>query len=139
MNINSLNRFIDAQDSMYQTALREIKNGRKCSHWIWYIFPQLRGLGSSEMAYTYGISGIKEAEEYLAHPILSARLIEITEALLTHKGKDIYDIMGDIDDMKLKSCMTLFALISEEGSVFHQVLDSFYDGKMDSTTLNFIK
>lgn len=86
------------------------------------------------MAYTYGINGIEEAKEYLNHPVLSKRLIEFTEALLTHKGKDIYDIMGDIDDMKLKSCMTLFALISEEGSVFHQVLETFYDGEMDYKT-----
>lgn len=138
MDINSLNRFIEAQDRMYQTALSEIKSGCKYSHWIWFIFPQLRGLGRSEMAYNYGISGREEAEAYLAHPILSARLIEITEALLTHKDKNVYAIMGGIDTKKLKSSMTLFALISEEGSVFHQVLDSFYDGKMDIETITLI-
>ena len=139
MDINSLNRFLEAQDRMYQTALSEIKSGRKYSHWIWFIFPQLRGLGRSNMAYTYGISGIKEAKEYLAHPILSARLIEITEALLTHKGKNIYAIMGDTDAMKLKSSMTLFAHISEEGSVFHQVLDCFYNNSPDAYTLSLIR
>lgn len=139
MDINSLDRFLEAQDRMCQTALSEIKKGSKRSHWMWFIFPQLRGLGRSNMAYTYGINGIEEAKKYLEHPVLSERLIEITEALLTHKRKDIYDIMGDIDDIKLKSSMTLFALISEEGSVFHQVLESFYDGEMDDVTLQFIK
>ena len=139
MDINSLNRFIDAQDRMYQTALSEIKSGHKYSHWIWFIFPQLRGLGRSNMSYAYGISGRKEAEEYLAHPILSERLIEISEALLTHKGKNIYAIMGGIDTKKLKSSMTLFAHISEEGSVFHQVLESFFDGEMDEITLRLLK
>ena len=123
---------------MYPIALKEIQNGEKESHWMWYIFPQLRGLGRSQMAYAYGINGIEEAKAYLAHPVLSARLIEITEALLTYKGKDIYDIMGDIDDMKLHSSMTLFALISEDGSVFHQVLDCFFDGEMDEYTIKHI-
>ena len=138
MDINSLDRFLEAQERMYEISLSEIKKGSKRSHWMWFIFPQLRGLGRSNMAYTYGINGIEEAKEYLNHPVLSSRLIEITEALLAHKGKDIYDIMGDIDDMKLKSCMTLFALISEEGSVFHQVLDCFFGGKMDEVTAKLI-
>ena len=128
MEINSLNRFIDAQNYMYETALTEIKNGMKISHWIWFVFPQLRGLGRSDMAYKYGINGIEEAKEYLAHPVLSARLTEISEALLVHKNKDIEYIMGGIDAMKLRSSMTLFALVSEENSVFHQVLDCFYNG-----------
>lgn len=135
MDINSLNRFLEAQERMYDIALKEIKNGKKKSHWMWYIFPQLRGLGKSRMSYVYGINGIEEAKAYLEHPVLSARLIEITEALLTHRGKDIYDIMGDIDDLKLKSSMTLFALVSKEHSLFHQALGSFYDGKIDENTL----
>ena len=139
MEINSLNRFIDAQNYMYETALTEIKNGMKMSHWIWFIFPQLRGLGRSDMAYKYGINGIEEAKEYLAHPVLSARLTEISEALLVHKNKDIEYIMGGIDAMKLRSSMTLFALVSEEDSVFHQVLDCFYDGEMDEYTIKLIK
>ena len=138
MDINSLDRFLEAQESMYETALKEIKNGKKKTHWMWYIFPQLRGLGKSRMSYVYEINGIEEARVYLKHPVLSARLIEITEALLTHKGKDIYDIMGDIDDMKLQSSMTLFALASEEHSLFHQVLDCFYNGEFDLQTIKLI-
>ena len=138
MDICSLNRFLEAQKIMYETALEEIKKGEKESHWIWYIFPQLRGLGYSPKAYTYGIDGLEEAKAYLEHPVLSARLIEITEALLTHRGKDIEDIMGDIDALKLRSSMTLFALISEPKSVFHRVLEVFYDSKMDEMTLGLL-
>ena len=129
MDICSLNRFLEAQKIMYETALEEIKKGEKESHWIWYIFPQLRGLGYSPKAYTYGIDGLEEAKAYLEHPVLSARLIEITEALLTHRGKDIEDIMGDIDALKLRSSMTLFALISEPKSVFHRVLEASVIGR----------
>ena len=139
MNINSLDRFLEAQEHAYAIALEEIKNGMKISHWIWFIFPQLRGLGRSDMAYKYGINGIEEAKEYLAHPVLSARLTEISEALLVHKNKDIEYVMGGIDAMKLRSSMTLFALVSEENSVFHKVLDCFYDGEMDDYTKKLIK
>lgn len=135
MDINSLDRFLEAQERMYETALKEIKNGEKESHWMWYIFPQLRGLGRSQMAYAYGINGLKEAKAYLDHPVLSARLIEISEALLELKDQDIEDILGDIDAMKLRSSMTLFALISKDGSVFHQVLDCFYNGNIDEQTI----
>lgn len=138
MDINSLDRFLEAQERMHEIALKEIKNGEKESHWMWYIFPQLRGLGKSQMAYAYGINGLEEAKAYLAHPVLSARLIEISEALLEHKGKDIEDILGDIDAMKLRSSMTLFALISEGGSIYHNVLDCFYNGKTDSYTIELI-
>ena len=135
MDINSLDRFLEAQERMYETALKEIKNGEKESHWMWYIFPQLRGLGRSQMAYVYGINGLEEAKAYLEHPDLSARLIEITEALLEHKDQDIEDILGDIDAMKLRSSMTLFALISETRSIFHQALDYFYNGNIDEQTI----
>ena len=138
MDINSLDRFLEAQERMYETALKEIKNGKKKTHWMWYIFPQLRGLGRSRMSYVYGINGIEEARAYLEHPVLSARLIEITETLLAHKGKDIYDIMGDIDAMKLKSSMTLFTLVSKEHSPFHQVLENFYDGEMDEVIIRLV-
>lgn len=139
MDINSLDRFLEAQERIYEIALKEIRNGEKESHWMWYIFPQLRGLGKSRMAYAYGINGLEEAKAYLAHPVLSARLIEISEALLKHKDQDVEDILGDIDAMKLRSSMTLFALISEEGSVFHQVLNCFYDGEMDELTKQLIE
>ncbi len=138
MDINSLDRFLEAQERMYPIALKEIMNGEKESHWMWYIFPQLRGLGKSQMAYAYGINGLEEAKAYLEHPVLSARLIEISEALLEHKDQDIEDILGDIDAMKLRSSMTLFALISEDESVFHQMLDSFYNGKRDKFTLEIV-
>ena len=137
MDICSLNRFTEAQERTYAIALEEIKRGEKQSHWMWYIFPQLRGLGRSPMAHTYGISGLEEARAYLAHPVLSARLTEISEALLQHQ-KAPEAIFGEIDAMKLRSSMTLFALVSESGSVFHQVLQQFYNGEMDRKTLELV-
>lgn len=139
MDINSLDRFLEAQERMYEIALKEIKNGEKESHWMWYIFPQLRGLGKSQMAYAYGINGLEEAKSYLDHPILSTRLIEISEALLKHKDQNIEDILGGIDAMKLRSSMTLFACVSKNDSFFHKVLDCFYKGKKDDRTLKLIK
>jgi uncharacterized protein (DUF1810 family) len=141
MNETDLARFIEAQESpygSYQQALQEIRDGRKQSHWVWYIFPQLRGLGTSDMAYVYGISGLDEAHAYLNHPKLSGRLQEFCVALLQHKDKSAYEILGDIDAMKLRSSMTLFALISEGGSIYHNVLDCFYNGKTDSYTIELI-
>ena len=139
MNINSLERFVEAQERTYPMALREIKEGKKRSHWMWYIFPQLRGLGTSAMAHTYGIAGLEEARAYLAHPLLFERICELCDALLAHKGRSAYEIFGGIDGMKLKSSMTLFALVSESGSIFHRVLDCFYAGRMDEATLKLAK
>ena len=136
MDINSLDRFLEAQEKMYPIALKELKNGKKCSHWMWYIFPQLRGLGRSTMAHIYGISDLDEAIAYLAHPVLSRRLYELCEALLEHKGKNVYEIFGSIDEMKLKSSMTLFALTTEDYTIFDQVLECFFDGEMDELTIN---
>ena len=138
MDIYSLNRFIEAQERAYLVALDEVKCGMKRSHWMWFIFPQLRGLGKSSMAYTYGIAGLDEARAYLAHPILSARLIEICEALLEQKTKKSKDIFGYVDAMKLRSSMTLFILVSEDDSVFHKVLNQFYNGQMDERTIELI-
>lgn len=138
MDHKSLDRFLKAQEHKYKTALKEIRNGKKRTHWMWYIFPQLRGLGKSDMAYIYGIAGLEEAMAYLEHPILSARLIEITEALLERKDKDAYKIFGDIDEMKLHSCMTLFATASEGEPIFQEVLDCFFNGEPDEYTLNLI-
>ena len=115
MRENNLERFIKAQESEFKTALAEIKSGHKRSCWMWYIFPQLRGLGTSSMAHVYGIAGLDEARAYLSHPILSARLIEISEALLMLKKKNPEDIFGHTDTMKLRSSMTLFALVSDDG------------------------
>ena len=138
MDINSLDRFVKAQERMYQVALKEIREGKKRSHWMWYIFPQLRGLGTSSMAHTYGISGLDEAKAYLEHPWLSGRLYELCVSLLQHKDKSAYDIFGDIDEMKLKSSMTLFALTSENYTIFDQVLEQFFEGEMDEVTVSLI-
>lgn len=138
MNTNSLERFVEAQERSYETALAEIRGGKKRTHWMWYIFPQLRGLGSSFMAHTYGIEDLAEAKAYMAHPVLSARLIEISEAILAVEGKRANEILDYTDAIKLRSCMTLFAAISEEGSVFHRVLDRYYEGSMDKLTLSRI-
>ena len=138
MDINSLDRFVKAQERMYQVALKEIREGKKRSHWMWYIFPQLRGLGTSSMTHTYGISGLDEAKAYLEHPWLSGRLYELCVSLLQHKDKSAYEIFGDIDEMKLKSSMTLFALTSEDYTIFDQVLECFFDGERDAITIKLI-
>ena len=138
MNIDSLDRFIEAQERLYPSALAEVKSGQKRLHWMWFIFPQLRGLGKSTMAYVYGINGLDEARAYLAHPLLSARLFEICEALLLQSNDDAVAIFGKTDAVKLRSSMTLFAAASEDGSVFHRVLDRFYGGKQDGVTLRLI-
>ena len=138
MDINSLDRFVKAQERMYQVALKEIREGQKRSHWMWYIFPQLRGLGTNSMAHTYGIIDLDEAKAYLEHPWLSGRLYELCVSLLQHKDKSAYEIFGDIDEMKLKSSMTLFALTSEDYTIFDQVLEQFFGGEMDEVTVSLI-
>ena len=138
MDINSLERFVKAQELAYPIALQDIKKGKKRSHWMWYIFPQLRGLGTSTMAHKYGIVDLGEAKAYLEHPVLSARLYELCGELLKHKDKSAYDIFGDIDAMKLKSSMTLFALTSKEHTIFDEVLEFFFDGERDAITLKLI-
>ncbi|OUJ74008.1 DUF1810 domain-containing protein [Hymenobacter crusticola] len=134
----SVTRFLDAQQTDYQTALSEIKNGRKRSHWMWYIFPQIQGLGFSETSKYYAIKGAAEAEQYLAHPVLGSRLVEISSELLKQPGNDAYRIFGSPDDMKLKSSMTLFAALPSTNPVFQQVLDKFYGGAKDDKTLRLL-
>ena len=139
MKTYDLDRFLEKQESDYPVALSEIRAGHKQSHWIWYIFPQLRGLGSSTYANFYGIEDADEARAYLAHPVLGARLREICGALLGLglDQNDPAEVMGGYpDDLKLQSSMTLFASVSEEGSVFHDVLYKFFGGKMDENTLS---
>ena len=134
-----LQRFLDAQENDYADALHEIKQGYKQSHWIWFIFPQMRGLGRSYMAEYYGISSIEEARAYLDNPILKARLIEITTALLQHKGKSTaYEILGTVDAIKVRSCMTLFDHLLPN-SIFAEVLDAFYNSQRDELTLNLFQ
>lgn len=136
-----LSRFIEAQESEYwgySIALREIKNGRKDSHWIWYIFPQFREFGHSSMAVHYGLADVNEAREYLSHPVLGSRLREISNALLEHSGKDIVDILGELDAKKTRSCMTLFDYLSPN-DVFGKVLDTFYKGQRGGRTLKTIQ
>ena len=128
----------DLSPYMYPVTLKEIKNGKKRSHWMWYMFPQLRGLGTSTMAHLYGISGLGEAKAYLAHPVLSGRLYELCGELLKHKDKTALEIFGDIDEMKLKSSMTLFALTSEDYTIFDEVLENFFGGEMDEVTVKLI-
>ena len=138
MDFNSLDRFVQAQTLMYPSVLKQIQNGKKTSHWMWFMFPQLRGLGTSTMAHLYGISGLGEAKAYLAHPVLSGRLYELCSELLKHKDKTALEIFGDIDEMKLKSSMTLFALTSEDYTIFDEVLEHFFGGEMDEVTVKLI-
>lgn len=133
-----LDRFISAQQQTYATALQEIKKGKKHSHWMWYIFPQLAGLGHSEMAKHYAINSLAEAEAYLAHPVLGEHLIEISTALLKLKTNNATQVMGSPDDVKLRSSMTLFASLKDSPAVFKQVLDKFYGGQLDPKTLELL-
>jgi uncharacterized protein (DUF1810 family) len=134
-----LERFIKAQENSFETALQEIKNGCKRSHWMWFIFPQIRGLGRSAMAERYGICGIDEAKAYFAEPTLGTRLIQISEALLELPNNNATEIFGSPDDMKLKSCMTLFAAADSTSSVFQFVLDKYFAGQRDDKTLNLLR
>jgi uncharacterized protein (DUF1810 family) len=135
----NLERFVIDQDENYADALRELEGGHKESHWIWYIFPQVAGLGQSLISQEYAIRSRDEAVAYLDHVVLGARLRRCCEALLKHEGKNIQDIMGSPDDLKLRSSMTLFALIAAPDSVFHKVLKVFYAGQMDERTIAFLK
>ena len=136
---NHLEKFHKAQEKDYKTALREIQNGRKDSHWMWYIFPQLKGLGRSGMADYYGISNINEAKQYLADPVLGPRLLEISSALLEIDTNDAEKVMGYPDHLKLKSCMTLFAAADPHNEIFQKVLQKYYNGEKDQKTLWLLK
>lgn len=131
---HSLERFVDAQERMYEMALAEVKGGKKLSHWIWYIFPQLKGLGESYNSHYYGIDDIEEARAYLNHPILGVRLREITSAFFDSVGKNAQDLFGYLDAMKVRSCMTLFNEVSGD-DLFRKVLDRYYSGLADEKTL----
>lgn len=136
----NLQRFVDAQANSYQTALSEIRAGKKRSHWMWYIFPQTAGLGHSDYAIRYAISNKDEAAAYLQHPTLGARLAEISNALLQLPTSDAFAVFGSPDHLKLHSSMTLFASVpSDHQKVFQAVLDKFYAGKMDARTMALLK
>ncbi len=135
----NLKRFIDAQESKFQNALNEIKNGRKQSHWMWFIFPQIAGLGYSETSKFYAIKDTVEASLYLEHFVLGSRLIEISEALIKIEGKTANQIFGSPDDLKLKSCMTLFSSIQNTNSIFKTVLKKYFNGTKDLKTLQIIQ
>jgi uncharacterized protein (DUF1810 family) len=135
---HDLDRFVRAQAGDYATALAEVRAGRKRSHWMWYVFPQFAGLGSSPMAQRYAIRSRAEAEAYLRHPVLGSRLVEIGEAALGIEGKSALDVFGSPDDLKLKSCATLFAAVSPPGSVFERLLQKYFGGARDNKTLRLL-
>lgn len=122
-----LDRFLPASDGMYAHALAEIRAGRKQRHWMWFIFPQLKGLGQSERARHFGLSGLDEAAAYLAHPVLGPRLIGISQALMAHEGTPPEAIFGEVDAMKLRACATLFSRVKGADPVFKRLLDAFFD------------
>lgn len=134
----SLTRFILAQKSVYTLALKEITLGRKETHWMWYIFPQLRGFGISKQSHQYGIIDGTEASAYFAHPVLGHRLIECVNAVLLHTNKDISDILGKVDALKFFSCLTLFSWVAPKEPTFTNALNIFYPGKKDYKTIDLI-
>ena len=134
----SLSRFLDAQKDTYAIALNEIKKGRKTSHWMWYIFPQIKGLGFSETSKYYAIKDKREAQEYLNHEILGPRLMEISTALLKLETNNPVSVFGSIDSVKLKSSMTLFSLLENTDPIFQKVLDKFFGGEKDEKTVRIL-
>lgn len=135
--ITNLNRFLSPHENDYQRALSEIKSGKKISHWMWYIFPQIKGLGNTDYAKLYAIENLAEAKEYINHPILGAHLFEISTELLKLQSNDAFEIFGKPDNRKLKSCMTLFAQVIDD-LVFTKVLEKFFEGEMDQKTLDIL-
>lgn len=136
---HDLDRFVSAQAEDFERAIVEIKAGRKQSHWMWYIFPQIEGLGFSPMARRYAITSLDEARAYLEHPVLGSRLLTSAEAALSVEVRSAFEIFGSPDDMKLKSCATLFAKISPPDSVFERLLGKFYEGERDGKTLQLLE
>ncbi len=135
----NLNRFLSAQQKMYGTALAELRNGSKQSHWMWFIFPQIAGLGHSPTSQYYSIKSADEARQYLHHPILGVRLLECARTLLDLKGKSASEIFGFPDDLKLRSSMTLFASVADSEPAFEDVLDQYFDGERDQRTLDLLE
>lgn len=136
---NHLDRYLEAQKYSYAQALSEIQRGYKQSHWMWYIFPQIKGLGLSSTSAYYAIQSLDEAKAYLNHPVLKENLLEITNALLQHKEKSASEIFGGTDALKLKSCMTLFHIADPDNPVFTQVLQYYFQGNLDEKTIEILK
>lgn len=134
----ALDRFVEAQAGVWAQALAELKAGRKTSHWMWFVFPQIAGLGRSETARFYAIADVAESRAYLAHPLLGARLREAAAALLAHRGRSAEAMLGGIDAIKLRSSMTLFEAVAPEEPVFAAVLDAFFSGQRDPETVRRI-
>lgn len=134
----NLERFVTAQQSVYPQVVKELQNGKKTSHWMWFIFPQLQGLGHSSMAQKYAISNLDEATDYLAHPVLGQRLQELGNILLGLDDKSAHAIFGSPDDMKLHSSLTLFSLVPNSPPMFRQLLDKYFDGELDKNTQNLL-
>ncbi|RYD52639.1 MAG: DUF1810 domain-containing protein [Sphingobacteriales bacterium] len=134
----NLDRFVTAQQSSYAQALAEIEAGRKRTHWMWFVFPQLKGLGYSSTAQFYGLSGIAEAEAYLAHPVLGPRLVQIATAALQHPEKTPLELFGSPDNLKFQSCMTLFACLPQTDPLFRKALETFFSGTEDAGTLRLL-
>ena len=132
-----INRFLDAQDDIYETALEEIRNGYKETHWMWFVFPQVAGLGQSSNSKRYAIANLREAAEYLAHPLLGARLRECTEAVVD-RPESLTNIFGSPDNLKFRSCMTLFATASPRDSIFHRTLQEKCNNVPDPATLHIL-
>lgn len=140
METPQLDRFLTAQENSFEKAVAEIKMGRKRSHWMWYVFPQFKGLGFSKTSAFYAIKSLEEAMEYLNHPILGPRILQITNELLLLTENDAYIIFGNPDCFKLKSSMTLFSMVdASEERIFRKVLDKFFNGELDEKTLVLIK
>ena len=133
-----LQRFKDAQRNDYEQALQEVKSGRKRTHWMWYIFPQIHGLGMTPISDYYSIRSLREAKDYLKDPVLGARLVEISKALLELNTSDPHAVFGSPDDLKLRSCMTLFERADPQNPVFGDVLDKYYRGERDQRTLEIL-
>lgn len=134
----NLNRFLDAQNGIYERVTSELRAGQKSSHWMWFIFPQIRGLGHTETSIFFAISSFQEAEAYLEHPMLGPRLRECCELLMQIEGRSISQIFGSPDDLKLRSSMTLFAQTSGQNALFKDVLQRYFDGRVDPRTLELL-
>ena len=135
----NLQRFVDAQRTEYEHAIAELRAGKKQGHWMWFIFPQIEGLGVSTMSQRYAISSLEEARAYLSHPLLGSRLVECAEALTRPLGKSAREVMGCVDSNKLRSSMTLFGVADPTQLVFQRVLETYFDGKEDARTAELLE